>query len=64
MDKFGQFFEEVKVHLKECGDCGESFRFEARFLRIVRDCGTADVAPAEVRERVIRRLRDETPRSL
>jgi mycothiol system anti-sigma-R factor len=57
-------FDAVKVHLKECGDCGEDFRFEARFLTIVRDCGTSDVAPAELRERVIRRLRDMTPPTL
>ena len=53
-------FEAVKAHLKSCGDCGENFRFEARFVSIVRDCGTSDLAPAELRERIIRRLRDET----
>jgi len=56
--------EAMKSHLMECGDCGESFRFEARFIRIVRDCGTSDVAPAELRERVLRRLRDEMPPTL
>ena len=55
---------QVKRHLEDCGDCGDNFQFEARFLRIVRDCGTAEVAPAELRERIIRRLREERPPAL
>ncbi len=52
---------EVAKHIADCGDCGGDFQFEARFLEIIRDCGTSDVAPAELRQRVAERLRREAP---
>jgi mycothiol system anti-sigma-R factor len=51
----------VAQHLADCGDCDENFVFEARFLEVIKDCGTSDVAPAELRQRVIERLRRDAP---
>ena len=52
----------VRAHLSGCGECDEQFVFERRFLDQIRDCCTSDVAPAELRQRVILRLRgDATP---
>jgi mycothiol system anti-sigma-R factor len=51
----------VAQHLADCGDCDDDFVFEERFLEVIRDCGTSDVAPAEVRQRVIERLRRDLP---
>ena len=52
---------EVAKHLDGCEDCGGDFNFEARFLQIIRDCGTSDVAPADLRRRVVERLRGAAP---
>jgi mycothiol system anti-sigma-R factor len=52
---------QIAEHLADCGDCDDNFVFEARFLEVIRDCGTSDVAPAKLRERVIERLRREAP---
>jgi mycothiol system anti-sigma-R factor len=49
--------EQVRLHLDGCADCDDNFVFEARFLEQLRDCCTSDVAPADLRERVIRKLR-------
>jgi len=38
-----------------------TFAFEERFLKVIRDCGTSDVAPAELRRRVAERLRSDVP---
>ena len=51
----------VAKHIADCGDCGDDFDFEARFLQVIRDCGTSDVAPAELRQRIADRLRHEVP---
>ncbi|TMB63037.1 MAG: mycothiol system anti-sigma-R factor [Chloroflexi bacterium] len=48
---------EVRSHLEGCDDCDDNFLFEARFLQQLRDCCTTDVAPAELRQRVILKLR-------
>ncbi|HEV8535854.1 MAG TPA: mycothiol system anti-sigma-R factor [Candidatus Limnocylindria bacterium] len=53
--------KEVAKHLEGCGDCGDDLVFEERFLRVIRDCGTSDVAPAELRQRVAERLRRDVP---
>ncbi|TMG54153.1 MAG: mycothiol system anti-sigma-R factor [Chloroflexi bacterium] len=53
--------KEVAQHLADCGDCDDNFVFEERFLRVIRDCGTSDVAPTELRQRVLERLRRDTP---
>jgi mycothiol system anti-sigma-R factor len=52
---------QVASHLEDCSDCGDNLAFEERFLKVVRDCGTSDVAPAELRQRVIDRLRSDFP---
>ncbi len=49
--------EEVCQHIRECGPCDESFVFERRFLDLVRESCTQDVAPAALRERIVLRLR-------
>lgn len=51
----------VRAHLDGCGDCGAEEVFEARFLEQLRDCATSDVAPAELRRRVIERLKGASP---
>ena len=50
----------VRAHLSGCDDCDDSFVFEERFLQQLRDCFTSDVAPAELRRRVIEKLRGES----
>jgi mycothiol system anti-sigma-R factor len=52
---------EVARHLADCEDCEDNFVFEERFLEVIRDCGTADVAPASLRERLVERLRRDFP---
>ena len=53
--------KEVAQHLADCGECDDNFVFEARFLEVLRDCGTSDIAPAELRRRVAERLRSDVP---
>jgi len=53
----------IRSHLKGCDDCDDNFVFEARFLQQLRDCVTSDVAPVELRQRVIVKLRGESPPS-
>ena len=50
---------QVRAHLEGCDDCPEHFEFEGRFLATLRDCCTSDVAPAELRRRVLTRLQGE-----
>jgi mycothiol system anti-sigma-R factor len=52
---------QVRSHLEGCDDCDDEFVFEARFLEQLKECCTSDVAPAELRQRVILRLRGEAP---
>lgn len=47
----------VRSHLDGCDDCDDNFVFEARFLEQLRECCTSDVAPKEVRQRVMEKLR-------
>ncbi len=51
----------VRAHLDGCDDCGAEELFEARFLEQLRDCCTSDVAPAELRRRVIAKVRGVSP---
>jgi len=51
---------EVRAHLDDCGGCKDSFVLEQRFLARVRDCCQADVAPTELRTRIVARLRMES----
>ena len=51
----------VRAHLEGCDDCDEHFVFEARFLDQLRECCTSDVAPAELRQRVVLKLRGASP---
>lgn len=53
---------EVKVHLDECGGCESSFVAEHLFIERVRVSASSDIAPAEVRERLILRLRSDVRR--
>ncbi len=59
----GTELAEVKAHLADCGSCGDNFVFEQRFLDQIRDRCTSDMAPSELRDRVILRLRSEGKRS-
>ena len=52
---------QVRSHLDGCDDCGEEFVFEASFLERLKECCTSDVAPVDLRQRVILKLRGETP---
>lgn len=55
--------QQVRSHLEGCDDCDDNFVFEARFLEQLRECCTSDVAPAELRQRVILKIRGEQPRA-
>ena len=51
---------EVRSHLDDCGGCEENFVIEERFLAHVRDSCTGekgDAAPANLRTRIVTRLR-------
>ena len=50
---------EVRAHLDDCGGCEDNFVLEERFLARVRDCCQEDVAPSELRTRIVARLRLE-----
>jgi mycothiol system anti-sigma-R factor len=50
---------EVRAHLDDCGGCEDNFVLEERFLARVRDCCQEDVAPMELRTRIVARLRME-----
>jgi mycothiol system anti-sigma-R factor len=52
-------FTEVRAHLDDCGGCEDNFVLEERFLARVRDCCQEDVAPTELRTRIVARLRME-----
>ena len=54
---------QVRAHLDDCGGCEDSFVLEQRFLARVRDCCQEDVAPTELRTRIVARLRmgSDTP---
>jgi anti-sigma factor (TIGR02949 family) len=51
----------VSAHVSGCDECGDELGLEARFLDRLRDCFTSDVAPMELRERVIQKLRGASP---
>jgi mycothiol system anti-sigma-R factor len=51
----------IRAHLEGCDDCEPEYVLEARFLERLRECCTSDVAPAELRQRVILRLRSASP---
>lgn len=53
---------QVRAHLEGCDDCDEHFVFEQRFLAVLRECCTTDVAPGELRRRLLLRLQQDTPR--
>jgi mycothiol system anti-sigma-R factor len=52
---------QIRVHLEGCDDCDDNFVFEARFLEHLRECCTSDLAPADLRQRVIAKLRGASP---
>jgi mycothiol system anti-sigma-R factor len=51
---------QVRAHLDDCGGCKDNFVLEERFLARVRDCCQEDVAPTELRTRIVARLRMES----
>ena len=51
----------VRSHLDGCEDCDDEYVFEASFLARLKECCTSDVAPVELRQRVILKLRGESP---
>ena len=53
----------VRAHLSGCDDCDHQVGLEARFLDRLRDCCLSHVAPAQLRERVIQKLRGASPPS-
>ncbi len=52
---------QIRAHLDGCEDCDDNFVFEAHFLEQLRECCTSDVAPADLRQRVIAKLRGSAP---
>jgi mycothiol system anti-sigma-R factor len=50
----------VRAHLDDCGGCEDTFVLEERFLARVRDCCQEDVAPSDLRTRIVARLRMES----
>jgi mycothiol system anti-sigma-R factor len=50
----------VRAHLDDCGGCEDNFVLEERFLARVRDCCQEDMAPRELRTRIVARLRMES----
>ncbi len=51
----------VRSHLDGCDDCEGNYVFEETFLSRLKDCVTSDVAPVELRQRVILKLRGSSP---
>ena len=51
----------VLALLEGCDDGDDNFVFEARFLQQLRDCCTSDVAPVELRQKVILKLKGASP---
>ncbi len=51
----------VRSHLDGCDDCDTNFVFEESFLTRLRECCTSDVAPVELRQRVILKIRGASP---
>lgn len=51
----------VRAHVSGCDECGDELGLEARFLDHLRDCATSESAPAQLRERVILKLRGASP---
>ena len=51
---------QVRAHLDDCGGCEDNFVLEERFLARVRDCCQEDVAPTELRTRIVAQLRMES----
>ena len=49
--------QKVRAHLDDCAGCEDDFVVEQRFLDRVRDCCQEDVAPTELRTRIVARLR-------
>jgi anti-sigma factor (TIGR02949 family) len=51
----------VRAHVSGCDECGDELGLEARFLDRLRDCCTSEIAPMQLRERVILKLRGLSP---
>lgn len=51
----------VRGHLDDCVGCEERFVIEKTFLDEVRDHACKDVAPPQLRERIVMRLREGPP---
>lgn len=51
----------MRAHVTGCDDCGDQLGVESRFLDRLRECCTSDVAPIELRQRVILKLRGASP---
>jgi len=49
----------LRSHLDDCGGCEQQFTLEERFLTFIRDCCAEDVAPQELRGRIVDELRRE-----
>ncbi len=47
----------VRSHLAGCDDCDDNYTFEARFLARLKEWCTSDVAPDELRRRVLVMIR-------
>jgi len=48
--------EEVQAHFNECGDCTRRYRFQTELKRLVKVSSAADVAPADLREKLRQQL--------
>ena len=50
---------EVRIHIERCRSCFRHARFEERFLVMLEERARRQTCPGELRERILRLLRDE-----
>jgi mycothiol system anti-sigma-R factor len=53
----GLGYEQIRVHLDECGPCLREYGLEEAVKRLVQKCCAAEAAPSELRVKVMSRIR-------
>jgi mycothiol system anti-sigma-R factor len=53
----GQGYEQIRVHLDECGPCLREYGLEEAVKRLVQKCCGAEAAPSQLRVKVMSRIR-------
>lgn len=51
-------FEEIRVHITECGECGSRFEFQRRFLTLIEQKCQEGPLPDTLRQRLFKLLED------